>query len=266
MVWDLQPDAIGLDRFKPWDRLKEPSEDTSSIAPVTAFVDELDARDFRDERKGREAGRELPQNPQRRLDRAPGQRVQPAQAKSPQTLRALVRECCLSLRHPVGEADKFVARLHKEWLETPKQLLSLGAEGWARLALPVGLESELHRRLGLAEDKDALKPRKPRPLTPGSPVAPAAPLVTRERGDLQQALRRQCGDAWASHLLSALGLQRRDTVDANSLQSALRVLGVPSFSTSQVQSAVRAAAKGAEARGPPSAEAVIHSGNGANAR
>lgn len=155
----------------------------------------------------------------------------------------------------MSEADKLVARLHREWLETPKQLLTLGSEGWARLALPVGLESELQKRLGLSQgawierfpgDKDASKSKQ-------TPTA----IKERPGSDLLLALRRHCGNAWASHLLSALGLQHRETVDANCLQSALRVLGVPSFSTAQVASAVRRAAKGAEARGPPSADAVV---------
>ncbi|CAE7441486.1 unnamed protein product [Symbiodinium natans] len=258
MAWDLEPDAIGLDRFKPWDKFtkfREPSEETSSItpvtAPVTALVDELDAREFRDLRARRKGeSRVESRGP---LEKPRFQRTEPAREPelSERSLRTLVREACVSLRRPMSEADKLVARLHKEWLETPKQLLSLGSEGWARLALPVGLESELQRRLGLAlerarEDKDALK----------SPARKQTKERT-ERVDLQEALRRQCGDAWASHLLSALGLQHRDTVDANSLQSALRVLGVPVFSTQAIDSVIRRAAKGAEARGPPKADAVV---------
>ncbi|CAE7260557.1 unnamed protein product [Symbiodinium sp. CCMP2592] len=251
MDWDLHEDAIGLDRFKPWDRLKakarEPSEDSSVATPLPLAVDELDLRHKKGPRPGTgPAGRagavqEVPA----------GGPHGPAPAD--RTLRSLVREACVSLRRPVSEADKLVARLHREWLETPKQLLTLGSEGWARLALPVGLESELQRRLGLSRER----------LAPGDKDAPKSakqtPTAIKERpgSDLLLALRRHCGDAWASHLLSALGLQHRETVDANCLQSALRVLGVPSFSTAQVASAVRRAAKGAEARGPPSADAVV---------
>ena len=42
------------------------------------------------------------------------------------------------------------------------------------------------------------------------------------QGSLRQALRKHCGDSWPSQLLSTFGLQRKDGVDANVLQSALR--------------------------------------------
>jgi len=232
MDWDLHEDAIGLDRFKPWDRLKakprEPSEDSSVATPLALAVDELDLR----HKKAPHLGPGPAARPsERAVQEAPGA----SPPSSDRTLRSLVREACVSLRRPVSEADKLVARLHREWLETPKQLLTLGSEGWARLALPVGLESELQKRLGLSRgawieraapgDKDASKSAKQTPTA----------IKERPGSDLLLALRRHCGDAWASHLLSALGLQHRETVDANRLQSALRVLGVPSFSTAQVQ-------------------------------
>jgi len=245
MDWDLHEDAIGLDRFKPWDRLKakarEPSEDSSVATPLPLAVDELDLRHKKGPRPGPPAGP-----------------AGPAAPPADRTLRGLVREACVSLRRPVSEADKLVARLHREWLETPKQLLTLGSEGWARLALPVGLESELQKRLGLSQGAWLERERAPGDKD-ASKSAKQTPTAIKERpgSDLLLALRRHCGDAWASHLLSALGLQHRETVDANCLQSALRVLGVPSFSTAQVASAVRRAAKGAEARGPPSADAVV---------
>mmetsp|Transcript_8632 Transcript_8632/g.20508 ORF Transcript_8632/g.20508 Transcript_8632/m.20508 type:complete len:642 (+) Transcript_8632:42-1967(+) len=263
MVWDLEPDVIGLDRFKPWEKVEK---EKLREKPRLEFVDDatsgsLTPLEDMEGKKLHEAWE--PREPREPSPRRLGQE---------KNLRALVRECCMTLRRPAAEADRFVAQLQTEWLETPKQLLSLNAEGWARLALPMGLESELQRRLGV-DRLDPPSTARPRPReardgrnrwapTVPSPAKPKTgqrqPVQDRVSHEgLRQALKGQCGDAWASHLLSALGLQRRDTVDANSLQSALRVLGVAVFSTAQVQSAVRAAAKGAEFRGPPSADAVV---------
>ncbi|CAK9050058.1 Uncharacterized protein SCF082_LOCUS27653, partial [Durusdinium trenchii] len=105
---------------------------------------------------------------------------------------------------------------------------------------------------------------------PGTPAAQGRPARSPKtagkdwralQGSLRQALRKHCGDSWPSQLLSTFGLQRKDGVDANVLQSALRSLGVPVFSSAQVASAVRAAkasSAGLDGRGPlPSAGAVV---------
>mmetsp|Transcript_31632 Transcript_31632/g.57548 ORF Transcript_31632/g.57548 Transcript_31632/m.57548 type:complete len:708 (-) Transcript_31632:45-2168(-) len=196
-------------------------------------------------------------------------------------MRKLLRDCCAALRRPMSEADKWTSRLQAEWIETPEQMQALGSEGWARLGLPIGLESELQRRLkakpgGKARGASAEIQRRPKsaqpavssqrrsvgraePGTSSKPRASSRPnwRPNADVSGISEALRRQCGNSWPSHLLSALGLQKREAVDVNSLQAALRSCGVTGVSLPQIQAAVSRAAAGAEGRGPPSAEAVV---------
>lgn len=162
-----------------------------------------------------------------------------------------------------AEAQRFWTRLQAEWLESPQQMRLLSREGWQRLALPVGLEAELQRRLdGNLKDQKlkqldlSTQRRRQSPglrkaktsVTQAGPSRPAATPVS----SLRHVLRSHCGDAWAAQLLSQL---RKEGVDANALQSALRSLGVPSYSQAAVSNVVRQA--GRDTRGLPSAEDVV---------
>jgi len=185
-------------------------------------------------------------------------------------LRRLLRECCTAMGKREVDAQRFWTRLQAEWLDTPQQLRLLTLEGWQRLALPVGLETELQRRLGKdkeklrKEDSEMHRPKRsvtPPPKTPKTTPKPVGPKTTAAQtsatGTLRQLLRSRCGDHWASQLIAQLGLQRSQGVDANALQSALRSLGLPSFSQAAVSGAVRSATGSREARGLPSAEEVV---------
>ncbi|CAK9027108.1 Uncharacterized protein SCF082_LOCUS17774, partial [Durusdinium trenchii] len=76
---------------------------------------------------------ELPGSPRRETWSSPERRS---------ALARLLRDCCRVLGREM-EASRFYGRLQEEWLETPEQLRQLSTDGWARLALPVGLEAEL---------------------------------------------------------------------------------------------------------------------------
>lgn len=143
----------------------------------------------------------------------------------------------------------------------------LPKEAWQRLALPVGLEAELQRRLDCTVKDQKLKQldlsakkRRQSPAvrkTSAGPRPAATPAPATSVSSLRQVLRSHCGDAWAAQLLSQLRRQERcgDGVDANALQSALRSLAVPSYSQAAVSNAVRQA--GRDTRGLPSAEDVV---------
>ncbi|CAJ1331682.1 unnamed protein product [Effrenium voratum] len=229
----ISMDAIGLRDFRPWDRLDR------ADASVSA-------------------------------DSAPS-----SASKAP--LLGVLRDCCVAalaftralcsgplqaaLQRPPGEADRVFSRLQVEWLERPSQLQRLAPEGWQRLSLPVGLEAELKRRLRMSTP---VRPKTPKtPARPGTAPTPARnkprPADSPMQCPLRAVLRAHCGESWAAQLLAQLGLQRQNSVDANSLQSALRSLGVPSFSSAQVARAIRGAkaAEGGELRGPASAEATV---------
>lgn len=181
-----------------------------------------------------------------------------------------MRDCCSALRRPPGEADKWTAHLASEWMESQEQLQALGSEGWARLGLPLGLESELQRRLQCPAARP--KSAQPRLQRSGSAErtpaearimrqAPAAPIGSGLKSSVGSSsvlgvLKTSVGEGWALHLLSVLS-QKRHGVDANSLLSALRALGVTRISSTQLKSIVRAAAAGLEQQGAPSAEAVV---------
>lgn len=214
-------DAIGLDDFRPW------SADAADAAPTRP----------------------------------------PSEEEAP--LRRLLRDCCVAMGKQEADAQRFWTRLQAEWLDSPQQMRLLPKEAWQRLALPVGLEAELQRRLDCAVKDQKLKqldlsaqrrrspavrktagPQGPRPR-PATPATPATSV-----GSLRQVLRSHCGDAWAAQLLSQLRKERREAaVDGNALQSALRSLGVPSYSQAAVSHAVRHASR--DTRGLPSAEEVV---------
>eukprot|EP00435_Cladocopium_sp_Y103_P041200 s1446_g11.t1 len=223
-MWD---DAIGLENFRPWSPQGAPSH-PSPYPPYPAY---------------------------------PAPTRSPSEEEAP--LRRLLRDCCVAMGKQEAEAQRFWTRLQAEWLESPQQMRLLSREGWQRLALPVGLEAELQRRLdGNLKDQKlkqldlSTQRRRQSPglrkaktsVTQAGPSRPAATPVS----SLRHVLRSHCGDAWAAQLLSQL---RKEGVDANALQSALRSLGVPSYSQAAVSNVVRQA--GRDTRGLPSAEDVV---------
>lgn len=182
-------------------------------------------------------------------------------------LRQLMRDCCSALKRPLGEAEKWTAHLASEWMESHEQLKALSPEGWTRLGLPLGLESELQRRLKFT----ATRPRSAQPRLQRSSSAERTPAARRQMpaaslgnavrssvdtSNILSALKASVGEGWALHLLSALS-QKRHGVDANSLLSALRALGVTRIGSTQLRSTIRAAAEGSEQQGSPTAEAVV---------
>lgn len=68
-------------------------------------------------------------------------------------VRWLLAEACAALGQPSDVAEQWSERFEQEWLEELSQLRRLQAADWERLGVPVGLKSEIQRRLGMGRDK-----------------------------------------------------------------------------------------------------------------
>lgn len=191
----------------------------------------------------------------------------------------LVVSICSRMGRRPSEAEDWASKLDREWLHTLQQLANLDEKGWARIGLPVGLETELRRHVGgstpAAAPAQQAPPARPSSASAGPRQAPAAqrpssspsPARVGGRGGspwrpgldaalLHGALRLQCGDAWPQELLTALWARHRDRVDQEGLLSALKQLGMAGIGATQVQAAIRAA-QGVGSGSPPSVEQVV---------
>lgn len=182
----------------------------------------------------------------------------PRQELDDNSLRRLVRSACSELGKK-DEADHWVDVLQAEWMDVAR-LRSLSADDWSRLGLPMGFQTELRKRLGAAQRSTPARPssrKPPRPVHGGrradsvSSASGDHPPATRVGGEgprrlgkglceIRDDLCQRYSNRWSVALMQSLEAQGTSAFDVDSLDRALRAVGV-TVAPAQLRSLLRAA-------------------------
>lgn len=73
----------------------------------------------------------------------------PAVHRSLSDVKQVLRRVCANLGYPRADAENWASEMETECLVDLKQLKTLNDDGWARLGLPLGIEHEFRRVLGV---------------------------------------------------------------------------------------------------------------------